>query len=188
MKLTVVDMNKDVVAALSNCFSDIKDVTIIHGDLFKRDLSVYDAIISPGNSFGILDGGIDQALSDAMDPGLQRKLQRQIVEDFHGELHVGQVTTVEDYTSVIYAPTMRVPRPVVHASEVYIAFRAAILEAKRKGFSNVITCAFGTGVGLVEPSRAAANMSAAWRKAHEPARIPSFEYIHNMEHTLNTII
>ena len=53
--------------------------------------------VSPANSFGIMDGGLDLAIRDQLGLGVQTTLQRAIVERHHGELPIaapGFVLTV----------------------------------------------------------------------------------------------
>jgi hypothetical protein len=53
------------------------DVEVLPGDICQVQA---DAIVSPANSFGFMDGGLDQALSERFGWGLQESLQRAIVE------------------------------------------------------------------------------------------------------------
>lgn len=60
-RIILVDQSKPLVEAWSNSFSRFANVTILHGDYFQMPA---DAIVSPANSFGIMDGGIDLAIRD----------------------------------------------------------------------------------------------------------------------------
>jgi hypothetical protein len=50
------DIDADVVKAWEKYFKGIASVRISHGDIFEKPA---DAIVSPANSFGYMDGGID---------------------------------------------------------------------------------------------------------------------------------
>jgi hypothetical protein len=50
------DINTAVVDAWEQAFADAPEVLAPHGDIFEH---MADAIVSPANSFGYMDGGID---------------------------------------------------------------------------------------------------------------------------------
>jgi O-acetyl-ADP-ribose deacetylase (regulator of RNase III) len=138
-----------------------------------------DAVVSPANSFGFMDGGIDAFYTRHFGPGVQDRLQRLIRERHHGELTVGTAEIVETGDRripwLIAAPTMRVPMILGHTVNAYLAARATLLlavhgrfpEGKREGrpvAEAVRAVAFpglGTGVGRVAPDVCARQMRAA---------------------------
>jgi hypothetical protein len=71
-----------------------------------------DAVISPANSFGFMDGGIDALFTFTLGPRVQERVQAAIRADFDGELPVGCALIVStrnaDIPWCISAPTMRV--------------------------------------------------------------------------------
>src|SRR5438874_561559 len=107
---------------------DCPAVEAIAGDYFQRPA---DAIVSPANSFGIMDGGLDLAIRDELGFSVERKLQEVIVEQHHGELPVGCAEIIETDDSrwkyMIAAPTMRVPEPIPFTINAYLAFRAILV-------------------------------------------------------------
>lgn len=72
--------------AWQQVFADVKDVEVVEGDYFERSV---DAMVSPANSFGIMDGGLDLAIRDALGASIQRRVQQAIIERHHGEMPVG---------------------------------------------------------------------------------------------------
>ncbi len=52
-------------------------------------------MLSPGNSFGIMDGGLDLAIRSHLGLEVQERLQSLIVKQFHGELPAGCAIVVE---------------------------------------------------------------------------------------------
>jgi O-acetyl-ADP-ribose deacetylase (regulator of RNase III) len=140
-----------------------------------------DALVSPANSFGFMDGGIDALYTERFGFEVQVRLQRQIASRHHGELLVGTAEIVEtghkQTPFLVAAPTMRVPM-VLDAQTVnpYLATRAALLLAKHGSFPDggkiaerVRSIAFpgmGTGFGRVLPGICARQMRRAieeWR-------------------------
>jgi O-acetyl-ADP-ribose deacetylase (regulator of RNase III) len=93
-----------------------------------------DAIVSPANSFGFIDGGIDLAYSLRFGWSVQERLRQRLRPEHDGELPVGQAIIVPtdhaDIPFVISAPTMRIPMDVSTTVNAYLAFRAAIRAAR----------------------------------------------------------
>src|SRR5262245_3335886 len=110
MQIVLIDRSVSLVAAWERAFEDCEEVECVHGDFFSRPA---DAMVSPANSFGIMDGGLDRAIRDCLGFGVERRAQERIVERHHGELPVGQAEVIEtghaSWPRLIVAPTMRVP-------------------------------------------------------------------------------
>jgi hypothetical protein len=72
-----------------------------------------DAIVSPANSFGWMDGGLDAQLLERYGESLQHLVQARIRAEWNGELPVGCALSVPlpdgGPSWLIVAPTMRVP-------------------------------------------------------------------------------
>jgi O-acetyl-ADP-ribose deacetylase (regulator of RNase III) len=117
-------------------------------------------------------------------------VQRAIVERHHGELPVGTAELVETgdtrWPILVVAPTMRVPESVAQTLNAYLAFRAVVIACKRAEIPSVICCGLGTGIGAMEPQRAAVQMRMALIHATGPARIPSFDQIRATHRALRT--
>ncbi|KAH9490449.1 hypothetical protein Btru_033898 [Bulinus truncatus] len=183
------DRNTELVEEWNQAFGEYKDtVKISQGDIFKGAPAV-DAIVSPANSFGYMDGGIDWVYSDFFGWQMQNRLQKVIREEFHGELPVGQAviiptydpteTTKPDISSdynggeaieyLISAPTMRVPAVVAETVNAYLAFRAVILAVQKhnsakniKAIKRVLVPGLGTAVGKMPKKRCAFQMLQAY--------------------------
>jgi O-acetyl-ADP-ribose deacetylase (regulator of RNase III) len=125
------DIDGDVVRAWEKYFKGIANVRISQGDIFERPA---DAIVSPANSFGYMDGGIDLVYLRRFGWELQTRLQAHLRDEHDGELPVEQATIVETFdTAIPYlvsAPTMRIPMNLFNTINAYLAFRAAIRAVK----------------------------------------------------------
>jgi len=135
--------------------------------------------VSPANSFGFMDGGVDMLFSQHFGWHVQERLQQLIVSKHHGELLVGAAEIVETNSRqipyLIAAPTMRVPMILGNTINPYLAARASLLLIKQGRFagghlsgepvaSYVDSVAFpglGTGVGRVGPNTCARQVCAA---------------------------
>ena len=174
MKIQLIDRNKVMCNLWKYFFNDIPDVVVHHGDFF--DLST-DCVVSPANSFGFMDGGLDLVISLQLGWQVQEKLQKQIQEKYNGELLVGQAELVEtDYKDIpfcISAPTMRVPMILEGTPNVYLASRAVFLLLKKEDrIKKVSMSGFGTGVGKVPYDLCAKQM----RMAYDDVMLNKYEY------------
>ncbi|KAK9846032.1 hypothetical protein WJX84_001388 [Apatococcus fuscideae] len=118
--LIFCDKNEPSLQALCRAFHGIQDVSFLTQDIRTlHRLRRPSAICSVGNSFGIMDGGVDWVVREMLSPppartSVQAKCQEAISEQFMGEQPVGtcmllpaRVTDVFDWLA--YAPTMVVP-------------------------------------------------------------------------------
>lgn len=121
--LTAVD--KRLADAWRRWCGDLPFVVIHHGSIF--DVTC-DAVVSPANSYGFMDGGIDRLYTDYFGHSLQTRLQQSIRAYHGGELLVGQAEMVPtEHPRIPYliaAPTMRVPMTLGRSINPYLAARA----------------------------------------------------------------
>ncbi|MGL4632021.1 MAG: macro domain-containing protein [Leadbetterella sp.] len=110
MKIILSAIDQKLILAWREFFSNSEDIIITETDITTIEC---DAIVSPANSFGFMDGGLDYALSERFGWDLEKKLQKLIKELPEGELLIGQALIINtNDTKVPYlisAPTMRVP-------------------------------------------------------------------------------
>ncbi len=187
MKITLVGLDGALVRAWQSVFAEVEGVSVVEGDYFDHPA---DAMVSPANSFGIMDGGIDRAICEQLGLGVQKALQRAIVEHHHGELPVGCAEVIETgdarWKYLVAAPTMRIPESVASTLNAYLAFRAALLACAKHPITSLVCCGLATGIGRMEPMRCATQMLVALRHVRGPARIPSFQQIHAIHGALRT--
>lgn len=167
MKLHLRDRSAALVEAWRREFGGVANVEISCGDIF--DVSA-DAIVSPANSFGFMDGGIDLAYTHRFGWDLQERLQALLRSEHAGELPVGQAVVVETFTRdipwLVSSPTMRVPANVAETVNAYLALRAALLAVRRHTgeprIETVLCPGLCTALGRMPPHRAARQMAQAW--------------------------
>lgn len=164
MKISLRDTNAEMVKRWKTAFSGIEGVSVSHGEIF--DHPNVDAIVSPANSFGFMDGGIDYWYTMKFGIALQERLQKFLKEAYDGELPVGQATVVatgrRELPYLICAPTMRVPGDVSETVNAYLAFRAALLAAKSYGLDSILCPGLCTGEGGMMPTVSANQMRHAY--------------------------
>jgi O-acetyl-ADP-ribose deacetylase (regulator of RNase III) len=184
-KFILIDRNQEMVDAWKEEFKEYENVETHCGDIFEKSA---DFLVSPSNSFGFMDGGIDLAYSKKIGWHLQETLQDKIKNEFDGELLIGQSCTVdtnfEQYPKMIAAPTMRVPMYLDGTPNVYLAAKAVFLAVKRSGEDK--SCAIpglGTGTGHVSFALCAQKMRMAYEDWFlEKATFPSKLFRANLKH------
>ena len=148
----------------TKAFSQHPEVEIIGGDILEL---AHTAIVSPANSFGFMDGGIDLAYSNYFGPSVQEKVFRAISTRPEGLLPVGASLLVrtdnQKIPYLIVVPTMKLPGPVrpqnCYHSMVAVLRIASQHEAK---LTHVFCPGLATGIGEVRPEAAAEEMAAAY--------------------------
>ncbi len=168
MKIILAGLDAALIAAWQDCFKELPDVTIMDGDITQV---VCDAIVSPANSFGFMDGGLDYALSERFGWHLEKTLQEKIKALPEGELLVGQamILATGDATIpyLISAPTMRIPTNFNIATSVnaYLAMKAILIKAKSEPSINALAIpGLCTGVGRMPVAIAAKQMLQAYKE------------------------
>jgi O-acetyl-ADP-ribose deacetylase (regulator of RNase III) len=172
LKIVLSAVDEDLADAWERHCGDLPDVTIHRGSIL--DLCI-DAVVSPANSFGFMDGGIDHLYSRHFGREIQERLQEMIRTRHHGELLIGTAEIVETNNLripyIIAAPTMRVPMKLADSINPYLAARAVLLLVKHgvvptgslagNPVSSVAFPGLGTGVGQVGPNTCAHQVRAA---------------------------
>jgi O-acetyl-ADP-ribose deacetylase (regulator of RNase III) len=172
MNIVLADIEGNLINAWNDIASNNSNITTYQGSIFEVEC---DALVSPANSFGFMDGSLDFEISEFFGWHVQNRLQEAIKSKHNSELLVGQVEIVPtDHTSIPYvisAPTMRVPMDVRGTANPYLAIRGVLLAVKHGVFKDgtpvkdrIKTIAFpgmGTGVGQITPTVFAKQMKQA---------------------------
>jgi O-acetyl-ADP-ribose deacetylase (regulator of RNase III) len=116
MKLIFVDPNLGFRDAIREFFRDLPNIETVVGRF--ETLPEFDCMVSPANSFGLMDGGVDAAITRFFGAELMYRVQKHIIEEFLGEQPVGTSIIVETghtkHPFLAHTPTMRVPLPIAH--------------------------------------------------------------------------
>jgi O-acetyl-ADP-ribose deacetylase (regulator of RNase III) len=171
LRTLLVDLDLDLVEAWREAFAaEIAEgaVEVRQGSLLDVVTEV-DAVLTAGNSYGQMDGGVDRAVAGYW-PGVQRSVWAALAEEHRGYLPVGCASVVptggDPCRWLVYAPTMRVPMPLTGGLDIAVhdAFWAALLAVDRATtpIKRFAAPGFGTGYGRVPPERAAQLMAAAY--------------------------
>jgi O-acetyl-ADP-ribose deacetylase (regulator of RNase III) len=165
IQIYLASVDQELHDAWQRFCGDLEGVTMHYGSILQLNC---DAVVSPANSFGFMDSGVDLLYSNHFGWHVQERLQKKIRERHHGELLVGTAEIVEtDSQAIPYliaAPTMRVPMILGNTVNPYLASRAVLLLIKHGRFTeghmadepiadyvqSVTFPGLGTGVGRVE--------------------------------------
>ena len=165
MHLHLVDVNAAVVEAWKVAFDGFPEVSVQHGDILAV---AHNTVVSPANSLGFMDGGIDAAYLAFFGPQIQSKVQDAIRRRPDGQLPVGASLIVRTghprIPFLVVAPTMMLPE-AVSADHAYRALRAVLrIAGTDPEVGKDIFCpGLTTLTGRVAPAAAAGEMAAAYR-------------------------
>ena len=192
MKLILFDLNPAMVHAWHEVFKGISDVEIISN--FNEVKA--DCLVAAGNSYGIMDGGLDLLYRKVFGKVLQDNVQHEITKRFMGEQPVGTCVLVwvdhDDFNYVAYAPTMRVPQVLDNPSKMYDVLWSVLAEVTVRNNSSPpgtraiesIACpGLGTGCGKLNPWMVAKAMEIAWFNFKRgPLANPTWKQVMERDH------
>lgn len=176
MLVTLVDRFGELSAAVDRVgwpelarvltYTDVRDVPA------APDRRV--AYVSPANSLGFMDGGIDMVYSRHMFPGVEGAVRAAIRARGRTTLlgrpylDIGEALAVDVVRAeggarqlLIAAPTMWMPQCVQGTRNAYHALYAALGEAASNGVDELITPGLCTGVGMMPADQAVRQMAEA---------------------------
>jgi O-acetyl-ADP-ribose deacetylase (regulator of RNase III) len=170
IKLILVDPNYELSQAFRSRFDYLPNVEIANCGF--EQLPSYDCLVSPANSFGMMDGGVDAAITKFFGISLMERVQQKILDDYLGEQSVGTSFIIEtghpQYPFLAHTPTMRVPMQIIGTDIPYIAMWAMLLAVEQYNRHHdiqitTIACpGLGTGIGRIPPNESARQMALAY--------------------------
>ena len=128
-------------------------------------------VVSPANSFGLMDGGYDLELTNWYGSQLQERVQQYIIDNYYGEQPVGTsfiIETNKDNQYLIHTPTMRTPEEIVDARIIYQCMRTTLIVAKQNNIDSILIPMFGAHTGNVKPQIVAKMMLKAYQQINNP--------------------
>lgn len=92
IKVVLCDINPQMISAWRETFEENPEVEIVHGSMTDQLTS---AVVSPTNSKGSMDGGLDAVLKKYFGSGVEQRVKAEIKKQYHGVMPVGFATCVE---------------------------------------------------------------------------------------------
>ncbi|MFD0278123.1 macro domain-containing protein [Kitasatospora sp. NPDC127111] len=165
LRVVLTDLNEAVVEAWRAAFADTPGIEIRQGSILDERV---DAWVSPTNSRGRMDGGLDAVIKRHLGAGIQLRVQRAIRDRFAGTLPVGSAVCVPSGAVnpqfLISTPTMEQSSQNVSATlNVALACAAAFQAVHRQNtvtpgsIGSVALVGMGARTGRV-PARVCANL------------------------------
>ena len=175
-QLVLIDPNAELCKEFRSHFRRHRNVSVVC-DVFQS-LPQLDCIVSPANSSGLMDGGIDLTITQFFGQQLMDRVQKHIIENYRGEQPIGTSfiipTGSEKHPFLAHAPTMRVPMRITATDNVYSAMWAMLLSVAQHNHTSeqkikIVACpGLGTATGGVPFRSAARQMAVAYRYFHSP--------------------
>ena len=176
MRLIFVDKGKEFCDVLRWQFRSHPEIEVVCGRF--EDLPTFDCVVTAGNSFGLMDAGMDLAVVRYFGRQVMDIIQNQILDDYLGEQPVGSCIIVPTghptHPFVAHAPTMRVPMNIKGTDHIYIALWATLTAVHRHNRSqsrkiDSVACpGLGTGTGGVDALEAALQLFLAYEHFCRP--------------------
>ncbi|AXE24569.1 Appr-1-p processing protein [Streptomyces globosus] len=165
LRVVLTDLNAQVVQAWRAAFADTPEIEIRRGSILDEDV---DAWVTPTNSRGRMDGGVDAVIKRHLGAGIQLRVQRAIRDGFAGSLPVGSAVCVPSGAQtprfLISTPTMeQSSQDVGHTLNVALACAAAFQAVHRQNrvspgsIRSVALVGMGAQTGRV-PAQVCANL------------------------------
>ena len=124
-RLVLVAVDDSLASAWARLAHDLPGIEVHRGSIMDVEC---DAVVSPANSFGFMEGGVDAAYVERFGVRIAMRVREQILEHYGGELLGGEAGIVEtgdrNVPFLICAPTMRVPMRISDTVNPYLAARA----------------------------------------------------------------
>lgn len=188
IKITFVSLNHNIVNSVNNVFSGYSNITAIHSNIGQ--CQSHDCIVSPANSFGKMDGGIDRTISYMLNTiddkdYIGKKVRNIINKRFRGEQPVGSCiilpTDNNKFPYLAHAPTMRIPRNCVGTLNAYYAFKAVLCDVlnfnehmisiNKEPIRTILTTTFCTGCGELSLQMALLQMKKAYDVVRDGVKV-----------------
>lgn len=107
VRIVLVDINKKMINAWRSTFEENPEVEVLEGSMLSQEV---DAWVSPTNSRGSMDGGLDAVIKNELGGQIENKVQAAIKQQHSGLMPVGHATCVPSGRTtpkfLISTPTM----------------------------------------------------------------------------------
>ncbi|MDQ2770087.1 MAG: macro domain-containing protein [Bacteroidota bacterium] len=193
--LILADLNPSLCEAWRDSFANYPEVNIVNSRF--EEVKEFDCMVSAANSFGLMDGGVDLAISNFFGPDLQTRVQIHILERYNGEQPVGTSFITETnhpkHPFVAHTPTMRVPMSINGTDNVYLAMKAMLQAVKEfntseKRIKRVLCPGLGTATGCVPDEIAAQQMALAYAYYKSPPQTISWAHAAQVSRDVNGML
>jgi len=107
VKIILVDINPKMVKAWRETFEENPEVEVVQGSMLEQQVSAW---VSPTNSAGSMDGGLDAVIKNNLGGKIEQALKKEIARLYSGKMPVGHATCIPTGKNIprylISTPTM----------------------------------------------------------------------------------
>lgn len=181
-KLILSAISEDLFLAFKKHFEKFPQVEVVFRPFEQTQ---FDCVVSAANSFGLMDGGVDQCITDYFGVQMMKRVQNQIITDYYGEQSIGTSMIVrgneipgQRNKYVAHTPTMRIPMDIYKTRNVYSAMKSMLIAVQQHNnirqeladaqiedidtkIESVVCPGLGTNAGRVPAEDAAKEMALA---------------------------
>lgn len=184
MKIYIIEKDFNKFKYLQLYFKD-EDVILVNESFenFIKNTKVQ-CVVSPANSFGIMDGGYDLALTKWYGKQLQERVQKYITENYYGEQPVASSFIIDagkEGQYLIHTPTMRTPEKIIDTRVIYQSMRTTLMIAKQNKIESILIPMFGGFTGCVNPQVVAEMMYQGYNQIMNPSKKISWDTIDELK-------
>lgn len=170
-KIKVVILDQKEYNLYADYFKGHEVLEIVYGNIFNCKA---DCMITAGQSFGMMDGGIDGHTNYFFNM-IEKKVQNEIIEKWKGELPVGASLILDtpdnsNFKYLCYCPTMRVPCNVSKTQNAYYSMRGALVECDKYNIETIVTPLLCRGVGCMHPEKILHQIRHAYETFNNPTK------------------
>jgi O-acetyl-ADP-ribose deacetylase (regulator of RNase III) len=168
-RITVFVMDRGEYATVKDFFGDHPVLAVAYGNIFVQQA---DCMVTAGQSFGMMDGGIDGHTNAFFDM-IEGRVQNGIMDRWRGEMPVGaaMVFSTPDNSTfrfLCYAPTMRVPCDVSTTCNAYLAMRGALLACAQHDIRTISVPLLCRGAGQMPAVEVLRQIRCAYESFRRP--------------------
>lgn len=155
-------INTEHITSYDKHLKQFENTTFYIGNFINLD-GKFDCIVSPGNSFGLMDGGMDAAINryfSEIDEFIVH-IQQQLLDKCGGYQQPGSCvlfeTNIKKCPYIAHTPTMGIPLAITDFSIIYHAMWNILIEVHKhnklnpdKKIKTILCPGLGTGAGKVK--------------------------------------
>jgi O-acetyl-ADP-ribose deacetylase (regulator of RNase III) len=183
-----ISLNQIWTDKMKKEFADYETIKVSFGKIQEFPIEENSIYMSPANSLGYMDGGIDDVLSREMFPGVENCVKDKILEIGKQTLlgrpyfPVGGAFIVKtsETTDLISAPTMFLPRDVSKTKNAYWSFLATLCLVKkevlrRNRYFTLVVTSLCCGYGQMTEEESVRQMKQAYLDFLDTNHIPPYQ-------------
>lgn len=185
IKIFIIDHDGKKIEHIERYFEKCSNVECVcaslHDFLNSNDV---ECVVSPGNAFGLMDGGYDEAITEFFGEQLPKRVQQYIIDHYCGEQPVGTSFLLDSGIpgySIIHTPSVRSPQPIKDPLVIYQCMRTALMCAIENNVKSILLPLFGGGCGGISPQVIGDMMSRAYKQLIDVPKKLNWRYVEKHE-------